>query len=364
MTNRIRLEASYAGFSLDVDIAYAEQVLVLFGASGSGKTTIIEGICGLRPEVGGTIRLGGHVLQQAGGPRVAPAERFVGWVPQDASLFPHLTVRQNIEFGARRASEPARRDHAIEVLNLTALLDRSVGALSGGERQRVALARALSSGAQVIVADEPLASLDTALRARILTYFVRLQRELKVPFVYVSHDPSEVRALAGHVAVLSEGRVVAQGPPGEVLYTAPALSVLEALGAENAFDVSVVGASDGLRTVRTDGGVELLMGPAGQGVSTAGGPERLRIAVRAEDVLLSSARLSGTSARNHLEARVVALEPAGASVWVRARAGDDHWVVRVTMAGANALSLEPGAPVWLVIKTSAIHALSDGSGGA
>jgi molybdate transport system ATP-binding protein len=188
-------------------------VVALFGPSGSGKTTVLEAVAGLRRPSAGVIEVGGRELfSSARRLDLPPRERGIGYVPQDSVLFPHMDVRRNILYGARRgAAIPLER--VLEILEIDSLIDREVASLSGGERQRVALARALMSSPGLLLLDEPLAALDLSLRRRIVPCLRRIRDELGVPMAYVSHDASEVRAIADHVIVLDRGRAVTSGAP-------------------------------------------------------------------------------------------------------------------------------------------------------
>ncbi len=187
------------------------RVVALFGPSGSGKTTVLESIAGLRRPRRGVIRIGERTLFDAeAGVDVPCHQRRVGYVPQDLALFPHMSVRRNILYGAA-AGPGGGFEHVIDLLELDPLLARAVAGLSGGERQRVALARALAASPALLLLDEPLAALDTTLRSRILPYLERIRDELATPMLYVSHAEAEVRALADWVVVLDAGRVLRSG---------------------------------------------------------------------------------------------------------------------------------------------------------
>ncbi len=233
----IRLRAG--AFSLDLRETIAARTVALFGPSGSGKTTTLDAVAGLRRPDEGLIRIGRHVLfDSRRGVDVPPYERRIGYVPQDLALFPHLDVRRNVLYGARRGAlvpGPGGRDvrergaggetpgphgaHAsvLELLEIDRLLSRAVGGLSGGERQRVALARALMTEPDLLLLDEPLAALDLGLRDRILPYLERVRDELGTPMIYVSHVADEVRRVADRAIVLAAGRAVRSGVPAEVL---------------------------------------------------------------------------------------------------------------------------------------------------
>ena len=221
-------------FSLDLRETIEARTVALFGPSGSGKTTTLDAVAGLRSPDAGTIRIGGHVLfDSRRGIDVPPYERRVGYVPQDLALFPHLDVRGNVLYGARRrTARPASGTptaagaatgpgggHApvLEILEIDTLLTRSVDGLSGGERQRVALARALMTDPDLLLLDEPLAALDLGLRDRILPYLERVRDEIGTPMIYVSHAADEVRRVAARVIVLEAGRAVRSGAPADVL---------------------------------------------------------------------------------------------------------------------------------------------------
>ena len=215
----IRLEFTVAqgGFVLEVRETLKGWITALFGPSGAGKTTTLEAIAGLRRPGSGTIAVNERVLFSSADRIDIPVhQRHVGYVAQDVSLFPHLSVRRNVLYG-RRAGQRLSLSTVASMLEIEALLDRGVSQLSGGERQRVALARALMSSADVLLFDEPLAAVDLELRRRILPYLERVRDELRVPIIYVTHAREEVFALADFVVVLDRGRVTRSGTPAEAL---------------------------------------------------------------------------------------------------------------------------------------------------
>jgi molybdate transport system ATP-binding protein len=201
-------------FTLELRTRLEARITALFGASGAGKTTILDAIAGLRRPSAGAIVVGSRVLfDQARGVDLPPHRRHVGYVAQDVALFPHMSVRTNVLYG-RRAGQKLSLDAVVRMLEIAPLLDRQVPQLSGGERQRVALARALMSAPELLLLDEPFAAVDVARRRRILPYLERVRDELMVPIIYVTHDPAEVRQVAEHVVILNDGRVASAGPPG------------------------------------------------------------------------------------------------------------------------------------------------------
>lgn len=209
------------GFGLDAQFTSDAALLALFGPSGSGKSTVLHLIAGLvRPDEG-RISVGGRILvDTAQGIFVPKHKRRVGLVFQDAQLFPHMSVEQNLRFGSRFAQGGGRQipfEAVVDTLQIAHLLKRRTPALSGGEKQRVALGRALLAGSEVLLLDEPLASLDDARKAEIVGLIARVRDEFAVPIIYVSHAAGEVRKLAGCVVLLDGGRMIAQGPPDEIL---------------------------------------------------------------------------------------------------------------------------------------------------
>ena len=196
------------GFTLELHQRFRARAVAVVGPSGAGKTTVLDAIAGLKRPTTGTIEIGGHLLFRDD-PRVdVPVrERRVGYVPQDAALFPHLNVRRNVTYGSARGTVWPT-ETVLRLLEIERLGDRAVTELSGGERQRVAIARALASGPDVLLLDEPLAAVDVELRQRILPYIERVRDDLGVPMVYVSHAAEEVERLADSVIRLEAGRVV------------------------------------------------------------------------------------------------------------------------------------------------------------
>lgn len=199
-------------FGLDVSIQSMSRLTAIFGASGSGKTSVLNVVAGLiAPQSGRVVVDGRTLLDTEGGVRLAPHRRRVGYVFQEARLFPHLTVRRNLLYGrffTRRAERFGSLDEVVSLLGLDHLLQRRPSSLSGGERQRVAIGRALLASPRLLLMDEPLASLDDDRKNETMPYLERLRDELKVPILYVSHSRAEVDRLAGSIIMLDNGRMV------------------------------------------------------------------------------------------------------------------------------------------------------------
>jgi molybdate transport system ATP-binding protein len=353
MTLQVALQHRFPGFALDVAFDAPPGVTALFGRSGSGKTTVINAVAGLLRPDRGRVTVGGvTLLDTARGLHLPPHRRRIGYVFQDARLFPHLTVRQNLLYGRWFApgSKGAAPDRIVELLGIGALLDRRPGALSGGERQRVAIGRAILSAPQLLMLDEPLAALDEARKAEILPYLERLRDELRLPILYVSHAMSEVARLASTVVLVEAGRVTAAGPAAGVLSdpaTAPGLGLREA-GALLAARVAAQDA-DGLTRLDCAAGplwLPRIAAPVGAG---------LRLRILAQDVILATARPERISALNILPATVRDIRIGeGPGALVRLDLAGDVLLVRITRRSAEALALVPGLPVFAILKALSV----------
>jgi molybdate transport system ATP-binding protein len=222
-----------AHFALHLDLEISRDVTALFGPSGAGKTTVLDLIAGLRQAPSAYVELDGRVLTDSAARKEVPArDRHIGYVPQDGALFPHLSVRHNLQYGIKAgtkgespAESAASLERVIGVLEIEHFLDRRIGGLSGGEKQRVALARALLSSPRLLLLDEPLAALDLDLKGRILTYLRKVRDEFRVPMLYVSHDVDEVLALCEEVLVLDRGLLRGRGDPRELFGGRPHPSI-------------------------------------------------------------------------------------------------------------------------------------------
>jgi molybdate transport system ATP-binding protein len=348
-------------FRLEAAFASGDPIVALFGRSGSGKTTLVNAIAGtVRPERG-RIVIGDRVLFDASrGIDLPPESRRVGYVFQDALLFPHLTVRANLAYGERLTPMAERfvdRDRVIALLDLAALLDRRPESLSGGEKQRAAIGRALLASPRVLLMDEPLASLDGPRKAEILAYVELLRDELRLPIVYVSHALEEVTRLADRIVVISAGRVVADGTVADVMARpelAPHTGRFEA-GAVIEARVASLDEEYGLTTLAFDGG-ELVVPNVD---ALPGEPVRARI--RARDVSIALERPSGLSIRNVFQATIVSLSGEyGAIVDVALAMGATTLSARITRKSAEELGLAPGQRVFALVKAVSIDRRSVG----
>lgn len=352
----VRVSRRLGAFTLDLAFDAPPGVTALFGRSGAGKTSAALAIAGLLRPDAGRITLGGRAVYDAeAGLFTPPHRRRIGYVFQEGRLFPHLSVRGNLlfagRFQGRGAAARARFDPVVELLGLAPLLERRPGALSGGEQQRVAIGRALLSDPDLLVMDEPLASLDQARKAEILPYLEALRDETGVSMLYVSHSLEEVSRLATTIVVMEEGRAIRVGP-AEALLADPAL--FPRLGRQEAgvmleARVAAEPPRDGLTALEAAGGrlfvarTDLVPGA------------RLRLRVRARDVMIATVAPQGLSALNMLEAEVAAIgEEPGPIVEVGLRCGDQRLLARITRRSLKALGLSPGARCVAIIKAVAL----------
>ncbi len=355
----IRARVSEA-FALDVAFVAEPGVTILFGASGSGKSTILRSIAGLRRPDAGSIGLGARVLFDARAHIDVPARaRRHGYVFQHLALFPHLTVEDNIGFGLAGAPPDLRRQRVRAIaasFGVEQLLDRTPRALSGGERQRAALARALVTDPQALLLDEPLSALDLPTQSRIIDDLRAWNGAHAIPIVYVTHSHREVFALGDRVIALEAGRVTAAGTPHDVLEMPEHAALAQLAGFENVLPATVLSRRPDAGTMlcRLAGSSVDLEVPLARGAAGA----QVRVAIRAGDILLATEPPRGLSARNVLEGRLGSLARDGATMVAVVDAGVP-FVVHLTPSAADALTLTLGRHVWLVVKTYSCRIASD-----
>jgi molybdate transport system ATP-binding protein len=347
------------GFRLDVEFEALPGVTILFGASGSGKTTTLKGIAGiLRPDAG-RIAIGEKTLFDSARAIDLPIrQRNVGYVFQNLALFPHLSARANVEFGmtGRR-----RRERAIDLLrafHVEHAAERQPRQISGGEAQRVALARALACGPHILLLDEPLSAIDEATKLAILSDLKMLNRELRLPVIYVTHSREEAMTLGERVIVFEHGRIVARGEPLNVFSAPVRASVARLTGVENIYPGRIAAKNEagGTMTVeiRDANGacqVEVPFGREGLG-------EQVKVAVPSGDILLALGEPHGTSARNRLRGRITMIEDKGTRTLVSVTSGV-VWRTSLTREAVNELELRPGKDVWLAFKTHSCYLLDE-----
>lgn len=359
----VRLKHCLGVFEMDVDFEAGPGITALFGRSGAGKTTLANAVAGLLTPQSGRIVLNGKVLVDTSSGICLPShKRQLGYVFQNARLFPHLTVAQNLEFGIGYAPAPlskSARDQLIDLLGIGPLLARRPAALSGGERQRVALGRALFTAPALLLMDEPLAALDTPRKEEILPYIEQLRDTPggAAPILYVSHAVDEIARLADHILVLQNGRIATQGTVFDVLSDPVVVPLIGVREAGSLITATVTHhAPDGLSTLTTDTGTLEL-----PGVTAAVGT-KLRLRVLAQDVILSRTRPEGLSSVNILPVTVVGVRSGdGPGAAVALRAGSDRLLARLTLRAVEELGLEPGTKCHAIVKATTVARGSIGS---
>ena len=356
----VRLHLTYSAFALKVDLQLPGRgVTALYGHSGSGKTTCLRCIAGLERAEDGFVQVNDEVWQDSrNGLFVPPHKRALGYVFQEASLFPHLSVRANLEFGLKRIPRAQRRvdtAQATELLGIGHLLERHPQHLSGGERQRIGIARALLTSPRLLLMDEPLAALDSQRKSEILPYLERLHDELDIPVLYVSHAQDEVARLADHIVLLSDGKALASGPIGETLAR---LDLPLARGDDAGVVINgTVSSHDAhyqLLTLQLPGSalhMRVAHAPLALG-------KALRIKVQARDVSLNVQAEEHSSILNRLPVTVTQTIGAdnSAHVLVRLDAGGTPLLARITRFSRDQLQLHPGQTLWAQIKAVAVLA--------
>ncbi len=315
----VHIEKQLGNFRLRAHLEIGAQVLVLFGASGAGKSLTLNCIAGLVTPERGQIRLGERVLfDRAARVNVPTRARRIGYVFQNYALFPHLTVRENIAFGIRRAPDARPRvEELLALVGLAPFAARYPAQLSGGQQQRVALARALAPRPELLLLDEPFSALDAPTRMQLRHELLSVQRELKIPMVFVTHDLGEAYFLADQLAAIERGEILQIDAPGQVLRYPRALPVARAVGVKNILPGAIVARDESGCRVRVGGSV-LDAPPHPFDVGA-----RVNVCVRPERItLLRPERAGQSSVENLLSGEIVREMSDGANVtlYFRARA--------------------------------------------
>ena len=352
---RIRFEVRFPGYTLCVNQCLPEKgVTGIFGVSGSGKSTFLRAIAGLERPINSRIVIGNEIWHDdEKGIFVPPYKRSLGFVFQDAALFPHLSVRKNLEYGMKRVPKANRRiplDYVADLLGLIPLMDRTPQTLSGGEKQRVGIARALATSPRILMMDEPLASLDLPRKAEIIPYLNRLNTELSIPIFYVSHDLDEIISLADHLILLEAGKVKASDEIWQLLtrldlplahrHDAAAIISGTAIKREEPFHLNTISFSGGSLSLPGD-------------PLPVGKPVRLRI--HANDVSLALSAASDTSILNLIPARVIDIhENENGLAIVELNAGGARLLSHITTRSAHKLNISPGKELYAQVKGIAV----------
>jgi molybdate transport system ATP-binding protein len=355
LTARIRKRLSES-FTLDVNLSVPVGITILFGASGAGKTTLLRCLAGLlRPEAG-SVSIGSRMLFDSEQSLDLPVpRRNVGYVFQNLALFPHMTVEENVQFGLGNMDQAARHEHTQKILDsfrISHLVKRKPSEISGGERQRVALARSLVTNPCLLLLDEPLSALDYATQSRIIEDLRAWNAARSIPILYVTHTHREAFALGERLIVLEKGQILAEGTPQEVLTSPGYEPVAQLAGFENFFDATVtsIRADSGTMQCRihnTDMDLEVPLARVAPG-------SKIRIAIRAGDIMVATEKPRGLSARNLIPGKIISLVQQGTLVIAEVDAGQ-KFEVHVTPHAREALQLRADSQIWLVIKTYSCH---------
>lgn len=355
----VEIDLRLKDFNLQLSFESEARVIGLFGPSGCGKSTALRCVTGLH-QAKGYIRCGSSVLLDSK-ERIDldPAVRGVGYVPQNHCLFPHLNVRQNL-LAARlgptvdREQQKMRFKEVTGLLEIDALLNRRINQLSGGERQRIALGRALCAMPNLLVLDEPMASLDGNLRRRILPYLIRIRDELNLPMIVVSHNPLELQLLCHEIVVLSQGRAVAQGRPMQVFTDAKIYPGI-ASAFENILELRVLEQTPKQTLTR----IAAAEGPDGVLVLpplSVAHPGVVRVGIAANDLLIALQKPIGVSARNVLAGRITRIQPLRSASLITVLVegtGNIHLAAELTANATEELRLAVGKKIFLFFKTNA-----------
>jgi molybdate transport system ATP-binding protein len=353
---RVRARLARGAFHLDVDLLISPGITILFGPSGAGKSTLLDCIAGLVAPDEGEIRISADkVFDSAASVNVSAQCRQLGYLFQSLALFPHLSARQNIEYGISHYPPAAREKAVREILELfhaEKLAARKPPELSGGEAQRVALARALVTNPRILLLDEPLSGLDAGLKNSIIADLRAWNAFHEIPILYVTHDRAEVDALGERVITMDHGKIIQQGIPREVLDAPRQQRLALASGFENILEGTVkeVRLDDGVMRVALKHSSATIEAP----LSYAKPGDSVRIAIRAGDILLALEKPSNLSARNILQGKICSLEQRSATIVCKVGAGA-VFEVHVTLSAARALGLREGMDLWLVLKTYSCH---------
>jgi len=356
---RKNLPSGSRNFVLDLEFSVDPSITILFGPSGAGKTTLLDCLAGLNTPEAGRVVIGERVLFDSSTRQNVPvSQRRIGYVFQDLALFPHLNVKENVEYGLShaRGSERAQRSGSIlESFRVAHLRDRRPSEISGGERQRVALARTLVTDPRLLLLDEPLAALDAQTKKKILDDLRIWNQSHRIPILYVTHSREEVFALGERVLVLDEGKIIAQGTPHQVMRAPRHETVAQLAGFENIFDATVHAAHEDRGTMTCElasSSVQLETPLVRAEVGSA-----IRVAISAGDILLASEQPVGLSARNVIPGKVVSLTQRDVIVAAEVNCGV-RMEVHLTLAARDSLHLQPGRNVWLIIKTHSCHLMA------
>ena len=350
---RLDFRKSLGSFTLEVNCTLETKVSAFLGVSGSGKSTLLNCVSGTLTPDEGEIAFGDEVLYASAAKiNLPPEKRRFGYIFQEGYLFPHLTVAQNIRYGQ---PNPRKSSDAIDVLEISELLQRYPKELSGGQRQRVAIARALAMEPRMLLMDEPLAALDSALKGRIIPYLHHIKEAFETPILYVTHAFSEAMALADEAFLIADGEIMASGEPHQLLTAPSAMPIAQLTGVENILFLPVVASDKARGLTSLEIGDQSLVIP----YIEAEVGEVVPVAIRAEDIIISLDPNLTISARNILLGKIQHLDIRTERTWLSILVEWHHLAVKITHEAREELQLKENLEVYCVIKASAINRLWD-----
>lgn len=350
---RLDFRKSLGSFTLEVNCTLETKVSAFLGVSGSGKSTLLNCVSGTLTPDEGEIAFGGEILYASASKiNLPPEKRRFGYVFQEGYLFPHLTVAQNIRYGQ---PNPRKHSDAIDVLEISELLQRYPKELSGGQRQRVAIARALAMEPRMLLMDEPLAALDSALKNRIIPYLHHIKEAFDTPILYVTHTFSEAMALADEAFLIADGEIMARGEPHQLLSAPSAMPIAQLTGVENILLLPVIASDKAHGLTSLEIGDQSLVIP----YIEAEVGEVVPVAIRAEDIMISLESNLTISARNILLGKIQDLDIRSERTWLSILVEWHHLAVKITHEAREQLQLRENMEVYCVIKANAINRLWD-----
>ncbi len=348
---RLDFRKSLGSFTLEVNCTLETKVSAFLGVSGSGKSTLLNCISGTLTPDEGEIAFGDEILYASASKiNLPPEKRRFGYIFQEGYLFPHLTVAQNIRYGQPK---PRTSSDAIDVLEISELLQRYPKELSGGQRQRVAIARALAMEPRMLLMDEPLAALDSALKNRIIPYLHHIKEAFETPILYVTHAFSEAMALADEAFLIADGEIMASGEPHQLLTAPSAMPISQLTGVENILFLPVIASDKARGLTSLEIGDQSLVIP----YIEAEVGEVIPVAIRAEDIIISLDPNLTISARNILLGKIQYLDVRNDRTWLSILVAWRHLAVKITHEAREELELKKNMEVYCVIKASAINRL-------
>ena len=333
---------------------YEGEFLAIMGPSGCGKTTSLRMLAGLEEPSNGEIRLDGQRINE-----ISSVERDTPMVWQSLALFPFLNVQKNVEFGLKMRQVPAEERQArarkwLERMEILELAERDISQLSGGQKQRVALARSLVTEPRILLLDEPLSALDANLVIRMQGVLSRLQKELGITFVYVTHSQSEAFAMSDRVVIMSQGRIEQLGSPKEIYRSPASRFVADFVGANNILSGSVSQAGGNLEIETALG---IFQCDAGSKDAHHVG-DSLDMVISADLVQLS---LDDPRTQNSLQCRFISEEFVGSIVTLFAELQDgSDFKIQTRQRDLAKMSLEEGDTFFVSWGAADAHLISSG----